>query len=143
MPRHRLVAAFAALAISCSGAAGFAPVGDLRSSAAIRFSPDATVTSGAILAFDPARHSMEIEVAMPIEQRDDIDVYIITANGIRFQILSSFQGCRVDGAWRRCDRQLPVLPDEGLDNWRVEAERDAADGPSPVQVDVTWVPLSG
>lgn len=141
MPRLLLVLATAALATSCSGALGVVPLGERNSTAAIEFSEQATETAGRLLAYDPARHSLDIEVTLPIEQADDIDVFIITSNGIRFQILSSFQDCRLDGVWRRCSRHLPVLPEEEVDNWRVEAERGFAAGVSPVEVSVTWVPI--
>lgn len=142
MSRLLLVLATATLAIGCSGALGVVPLGERSSTAAIEFSEQGTQTAGRLLAYDPARHSLEIEVALPIEQADDIDVFIITSNGIRFQILSSFQDCRVEGAWRLCSRQLPVLPEEDVDNWRVEAERGFASGISAVEVAVTWVPVA-
>lgn len=141
MSRLLLVLATAALAIGCSGALGVVPLGERSTTAAIEFSEQATETAGRLLAYDPARHSLEIEVALPIEQSDDIDVFIVTSSGIRFQILSSFQDCRVEGLWRLCSRHLPVLPDEDVDNWRVEAERDFASGVSPVEVAITWVPI--
>lgn len=141
MSRLLLALATAALAIGCSGAMGVVPLGERSSTAAIEFSEQATEAAGRLLAYDPARHSLDIEVALPIEQADDIDVFIIPSSGIRFQILSSFQDCRVEGAWRICSRQLPMLPEEDVDDWRVEAERGFANGVSPVEVDVTWVPV--
>lgn len=141
MARFLSVLAVAALATSCSGALGVIPIGERSSVAAIEFSEDATHTQGALLAYDPSRHALDIQVALSLEQTDDIDVYIITSRGIRFQIIGSFQDCRVEGAWRLCDRRLPSMPDEGVDNWRVEAERSVAAGYSTVEVDVTWVPL--
>ncbi|MFP3915037.1 MAG: hypothetical protein ACLFWM_09195 [Actinomycetota bacterium] len=139
--RRLLVLAAATLTMACSGALGLVPIGERSTEARVAFPEDGTLAAGPLLAFDPSRHSLDIEVALPLEQSDDIDIFIITSNGIRFQILSSFQGCHVDGPWRRCDRHLPVLPEEGVDNWRVEAERSVAVGASSVEVDVTWVPL--
>lgn len=133
--------ATAALATGCSGAMGLAQMGERSSGALMEFSEHATETDGRLLAYDPAQHSLDIEIAFPLDQPDDIDVYIVTSNGIRFHILSSFQDCHVDGKSRLCSRELPVMPEEGLENWRVEAERDFPTGASSVEVDVTWVPI--
>lgn len=141
MPRLLSLLAAASLVTSCSGAWGLVPVGERSSTAAIEFTEESIHTGGGLLAYDPSRHSLDIEVALSLEQTDDIEVFIITSKGIRFQILSSFQDCRVEGAWRRCDRRLPAMPDEGVDNWRVEADRGAAAGFSALEVDVTWVPV--
>lgn len=142
MSRLLLALSTAALTLACSATTGFVPLGDRSSATEIAFTEDATEAAGQLLAFDPSRHSLDIEIALPLHQSDDIDVFIVTSNGIRFQILSSFQDCHVDGARRRCDRHLPVLPHEGIDNWRVEARRPFALGVSSVEVDVTWVPRS-
>lgn len=128
------------LATSCSGALAGVRAFDRNSSTDVSFPADGTEASGQLLAFDPSKHSLDIEIALPLAQTDDIDIFIITSSGIRFQVLSSFQGCEVSGAGRRCSRHIPVLPSEGIDNWRVEAQRDVAGGPTSVRVDVTWVP---
>lgn len=144
MSRIALVLAAAMLSAACSGVSLADPMGDRNSEARLSFDPGATEASGGLLAFDPAQHSsLDISISMPLAQLEDLDVYIVTSNGIRFQVLESFHDCQVDGANRQCDRWLPLLPDEGIDNWRVEAERRTSSDPSSVRVDVTWVRLAG
>lgn len=139
MLRLTLLVALAILTLACSGVLGAVPFVDRSSGATLSFEEGDTEATGQLLAFDPTHHSLEISIAMPLEQSDDIDVFIVTSNGIRFQVLSSFQDCRIDGANRLCDRSLPVLPAEGIENWRVEALRSVSAAPGSVTVDITWV----
>lgn len=134
--------AWLTLATACSGSLAGVPFINRSSATEVSFPADATHASGELLAFDPTRHAMDIEIALPLSQDDDIEVFIITSNGIRFQILGSFQNCHVDATGRLCSRHLPRLPVEGVSNWRVEAERHEANGPTSLRVDVTWVPQS-
>lgn len=143
MSRLALVLAAAMLSAACSGLSLAAPMGDQNSEARLSFDAGATETSGRLLAFDPAQHSsLDISISMPLAQHDDLDVYIVTSRGIRFQVLESFSDCQVDDESRMCDRWLPVLPDEGLDDWRVEAVRTDSQNASSLRVDVTWVRLA-
>lgn len=140
MTRPVLVLAAALVAAACSGLSLAAPIGDRNSGARLSFPAGATEASGSLLAFDPAQHSsLDISISMPLAQPDDLAVFIVTSNGVRFQVLESFTDCRVDGASRRCDRWLPLLADEGIDNWRVEAVRDDVAESTSLSVDVTWV----
>lgn len=139
--RRLAIVGLVVVAAACSGSLDAFPFGDRSSGARLSFASDSTETSGALLAYDPARHSMNISITLPLEQSDDIDVFIVTSTGVRFQILESFQDCTQNVAGRHCTRWLPVLPDEEIDNWRVEAVRQATGNASQVDVDVTWVPL--
>jgi hypothetical protein len=137
------IALVAVLATACTGTVGFAALGDRSSGAHLSFEKGATEATGQLLAFDPTRHSLEIDISISLEQEEDLDVFIVTSNGIRFQVLESFHNCRVDGSGRYCERWLPVLPDEGVDNWRIEAVRTRPDRASTVNVAITWVPIRG
>ena len=137
------LALVALLATACSSTVGLTAFADRSTGARLSFEAGATEAEGQLVAFDPARHSLDIAISISLEQAEDLDVYIVTSNGIRFQVLESFTGCEVDGAGRHCERWLPVLPDEASDNWRVEAIRTEPDQPASVQVEVTWVPMQG
>lgn len=144
MSRLALVLAAAMFSAACSGLSLAAPMGDQNSEARLSFDAGSTETSGRLLAFDPAQHSsLDISISMPLAQLDDLDVFIVTSRGIRFQVLESFSDCQVDGSSRMCERWLPVLPDEGIDDWRVEAVRSDSENSSSLRVDVTWVRLAG
>ena len=140
----RLTLAFVVfLATACSSTVALTAFADRSTGARLSFDAGVTEAEGQLVAFDPARHSLDIAISISLEQAEDLDVYIVTSNGVRFQVLESFTGCEVNGSGRHCERWLPVLPDEGPDNWRVEAVRTEPDRPATVQVDVTWVPLQG
>lgn len=141
MRRLAFLAMVIATTVACSASLDAIPFGDRNSGARLSFDADSTESSGALLAYDPTRHSMEIAITLPLDQGDDIDVYIITSTGVRFQILESFQDCTQNTAGRHCSRWIPILPDEAIDNWRVEAVRETTGRESLVEVDVTWVPL--
>ncbi|HSJ34602.1 MAG TPA: hypothetical protein VLB85_06065 [Acidimicrobiia bacterium] len=129
------------LATACSSTVGLTAFAGRSSGAHLSFDAGDTEASGQLVAFDPTRHSLDIGISISLEQAEDLDVYIVTSNGVRFQVLESFTGCEVDGSGRHCERWLPVLPDEGPDNWRVEAVRTEPDRPATVQVEVTWVSM--
>ncbi len=140
MPRLPLIVAAAMFTAACSGITAAAPIGDRSSEARLSFEAGATEASQSLLAFDPAQHdSLDISISMPLAQLEDLDVFIVTSSGIRFQVLESFVDCRIDGANRQCDRWLPLIYDEGIDNWRVEAVRAGSEDTSSVRVDVTWI----
>ena len=143
MSRLVLALALATLTLACSGTVGFVPWGERTSSATLEFSEGSTEATGALLAFDPSRHSLDISIEMPLEQSDDIDVFIIPSSGIRFQVMGSFHGCEVDGASRRCPRQLPSFPTETVDNWTVVAQRPESTEATQVRVAVAWQPVDG
>lgn len=130
-----------ALTLACSGPLGVVPLVDRSSSTDLSFEAGATEAVGQLLAFDPTQHSLDISIDMPSDQPDDIDVFIVTSNGIRFLVLNSFSNCHVEGSSRHCDRELPVMPAEEIDNWRVEAVRSAAEEAASLEVSVTWVPV--
>lgn len=139
----RFVPAFALaiLTLACSGAMGVVPWGERTSSATLQFPEGATEASGALLAFDPTRHSLDISIELPLEQTDDIDVFIIPSSGVRYQVLGSFHECEVDGASRTCPRQLPAFPAETVDNWTVAAQRPESQGATRVEVAIAWQPV--
>jgi hypothetical protein len=143
MARLWLALMLAMLTTACASSVGLVDFGPRNSGARLSFSEGATEATGQLLAFDPARHSLDIAISISLDQAEDLDVFIVTSSGIRFQVLESFHDCLVDGAGRHCERWLPVLPDAGVDNWRVEAVRGAPDRPATVEVDVTWVPFRG
>lgn len=139
MTRFILIVVAALLTTACSGLSVVLPFADRSSGAHLDFEEGTTETSQGILAFDPEQHkSLDIAISMPASQ-DDVDVFIVSSNGIRFQVLGSFQNCHVEGDSRLCQRELPLLPDEGIDNWRVEAVRVDPSDAGSVTVDVTWV----
>lgn len=142
MPRLAPLVAVLCLTACAGGISGF-PLGDRISGAQLTMEEGDAEAGIGLLAFDPARHSLDIDISMPLEQQDDLDVYIVTASGIRFLVLESFHGCTETAASRHCARWLPVLPEEDTGNWRVEADRVDLSRISTVQVDVTWVPLGG
>lgn len=129
------------LTLACSGPLGVVPFVDRSSSTDLSFEAGATEAAGQLLAFDPTQHSLDISIDMPSDQPDDIDVFIVTSSGVRFLILNSFRDCHVEGSSRRCDRELPVMPAEDIDNWRVEGVRSAATEAASVEVSVNWVPV--
>jgi|GEM_PF-2002101 len=129
------------LATACSSTVGLNAFAGRSSGAHLSFDAGDTEASGQLVAFDPTRHSLDIGISISLEQAEDLDVYIVTSNGVRFQVLESFTGCEVNSSGRHCERWLPVLPDEGPDNWRVEAVRTDLDRPATVQVEVTWVSM--
>jgi hypothetical protein len=91
-----------------------------------------------LLAFDPKSHSLDILIELPLEQPDNVEVFLIPPSGIRYQVLGSFQNCEVDGSARRCPRRLPALPTETADAWRVEALRTEPSGATSIEVSVSW-----
>ncbi|HEX2155081.1 MAG TPA: hypothetical protein VHL52_14040 [Acidimicrobiia bacterium] len=141
MSRLLTLIVLAALTLACSGPLGIVPLVDRSSGTDLSFEAGASEAAGQLLAFDPTQHSLDISIAMPSDQPDEIDVFIVTSNGIRFLVLNSFRDCHVEGSNRRCDRELPVMPAEGIDNWRVEALRSATTAAASLEVSVTWVPV--
>lgn len=142
MHRAGLVLAVAALCAACSGFGVGVIHGDLNSEADLSFAQGATEASGALLAFDPAQHRMDITISIePLAQDGDMDVVIVTDSGTRYQVLGSFHQCIEEAETRRCSRMLPPLLDERVGNWRVEAMRADASFPASVQVAVKWVPI--
>lgn len=141
MKRLAPVLALATLTLACSGAVAVVPWGERTSSATLKFSEGETEASGALLAFDPTRHSLDISIELPLEQTDDIAVFIVPSSGMRYQVLGSFHGCEVDAVSRRCPRELPTFPAETVENWTVVAQRPESAEETRVEVAVAWRPL--
>ena len=142
MSRAGLLAVLAACSTACMGLGAGVIRGDLNTGVQLSFDEGSTAAEAPLLAFDPAQHRMDIEIAIePLEQTGDLDVVIVTDAGTRFQVMSSFHECIEDGTRRLCLRRLPVVPGEQVGSWRVEAERGDASVRSSVQVEVNWVPL--
>ncbi|MFO7293213.1 MAG: hypothetical protein FWJ92_08015 [Actinomycetes bacterium] len=133
----RLTLALAFLALACTGPMTVDPFGE-RSTARLQFEDGATEAVGQLLAFDPKSHSLDILIELPLEQPDNVEVFLIPPSGIRYQVLGSFQNCEVDGSARRCPRRLPALPTETADAWRVEALRTEPSGATSIEVSVSW-----
>ncbi|MGA7269761.1 MAG: hypothetical protein WB239_01695 [Acidimicrobiia bacterium] len=141
MLRTGLLLAVAALCAACAGLGAGVMHGDLNSEADLSFAQGATEASGALLAFDPAQHRMDITISIqPLAQDGDMDVVIVTDSGTRYQVLGSFHRCTEEAETRRCSRVLPPLPYERVGSWRVEAMRGDASFPASVQVRVKWIP---
>ncbi len=142
MLRAGLVLAVAALCAACAGLDAGVIHGDLNSETDLTFAQGATEASGALLAFDPTQHRMDITISIePLAQSGDMDVVIVTDSGTRYQVLGSFHRCTEEAETRRCIRMLPPLPYERVGSWRVEAMRADASFPASVQVQVKWIPV--
>lgn len=137
----RLTLALAFLALACSAPVSVVPLGERSSATQLHFEAGSTEATGQLLAFDPKRHTLDISIELPLEQPDDIEIFIVPPSGLRYQVLGSFHDCEVDGAGRRCPRKLPVLPTETAQAWRVEALRTEPNGPTSIDVAVSWVPV--
>lgn len=143
MTRLASVVVVALVLAACISTTAFVPLGERSSGAKLAWDVGETEASGSLLAFDPRRHTLDIAIVLPIDQPDDVDVYIVTTTGIRYKVLGSFHNCRQEDSVRLCTRNLPMFFDEGIENWRVEATRGDARQAASVRVDVTWVPVPG
>lgn len=142
MLRAGLLLTVAALCAACAGLNAGVIHGDLNSEADLTFAQGATEASRALLAFDPTQHRMNITISIePLAQKGDMNVFIVTDSGTRYQVLGSFHQCTEEAETRRCSRKLPPLPYERVGSWRVEAMRGDASIPASVQVQVQWVPV--
>jgi len=138
----RLTLALAFLALACTGPMSIDPFGKRSSAARLQFEDGSTEAVGQLLAFDPRGHTLDISIELPLDQPDDIEIFLVPPSGIRYQVLGSFQNCEVDGAARRCPRRLPALTTETADAWRVEALRSEAGGATSIEVSVSRVSVS-
>lgn len=142
MLRSGLTLLVAMTGVACLGMGAGMLTGDRTSEAVLSMEEGVTEASQGLLAFDPARHRMEITISIaPLDQPDDLQVAMVTPSGTRFQVLGSFHLCVQDGDRRRCPRELPALPSEEVGPWRVEAMRGGAAAATSVRVEVEWVPL--
>jgi hypothetical protein len=142
MYRIGLAALLGVLCTACMGFSAGLTGGDRSSATNLAFDTGATEVDEALLAFDPAQHSMNISITIePLSQTADLDVLIVTDKGTRYLVLNSFHECREEGESRLCDRSLPVMPDERVGDWRVLATRSDASASASIDVTVDWVPL--
>lgn len=142
MHRIGLVLLVAVVGSACAGIDVGLAGGDRSSGTELSLEQGSTEVDEALLAFDPAQHSLDIEITIePLSQASDLDVLIVTGSGTRYLVLNSFHECREEGESRRCDRRLPVMPEERVGDWRVLATRSDASGSASIAVDVTWVPM--
>ncbi|HJR91325.1 MAG TPA: hypothetical protein VJ938_02670 [Acidimicrobiia bacterium] len=143
MFRNGLLVLVAGLCAACMGLGAEVLRGDLNTETNLEFDIGATEATGALLAFDPTQHRMDIVISIePLDQADDMNIVIVTDGGTRFQVLGSFAACTEEDGLRRCERQLPILPNEQVGSWRVEAVRGDSTISTSVQVAVNWISIN-
>src|SRR5688500_866049 len=135
MFRTGLLVLMAGVGAACLGLGAEILRGDLASEAKLEFEVGATEASGALLAFDPAQHKMDIVISLLPLYQLDMNVVSVTDAGSRFQVRGSCAACTEEEDLRRCERQLPLLPGEQVGSWRVEAVRGDSTIPASVQVE--------
>lgn len=142
MSRVVLVAMMVVLSAACTGFDVGLADGDRNSGAQLALGRGTTEVTEGLFSFDPAQHSMDISISIePLDQADDLDVLIVTESGTRYLVLNSFHECREEDRSRRCERWLPVMPEERVGDWHVLATRSDATRAASVDVQVTWVPI--
>lgn len=143
MFRTGLLVLLAGVSVACLGFGAEILRGDLSSETQLDFDIGATEATSALLAFDPAQHTMDIVISIePLDQAGDMNIVIVTDAGTRFQVLGSFAACTEEENLRRCERKLPMLPSEKVGAWRIEAQRTDSTIATSVDVQVNWVPIS-
>src|SRR5690606_20513187 len=73
----RLTLALAFLALACSAPVSVVPLGERSSATQLHFEAGSTEATGQLLAFDPKRHTLDISIELPLEQPDDIEIFIV------------------------------------------------------------------